>query len=213
MNVTWTTFLSQALSVALTVTGLLWLTRRGGGVIAGLATAALSAPTLVLLGQAQGAAFAREAALGTWLSTPVCAWLAALGMRWLRGQAATVRTPWPGQWLCTVLLAGTMSAGVCALAHQLGALGSGLIGGLPVVAAWTMLGTRSHLGATAAQHYLGAYRRGLGARGVMNLVFAAGATTLGVYGAMALALLVSVLAARVSGPGAVALSRAAAERA
>ena len=92
-----------------------------------------------------------------------------------------------------MLLAGLMSAGVCTFAHTLGALGSGVVGGLPVVAAWTWLATQRHSGPAAAQRYARAYRQGLGARSVMNAVFLAGAAALGAGWAMALALLASAL--------------------
>lgn len=188
-------FLTQTLAVSALVAGLLLLTRRGGTWLAGIATAALSAPTLLLLALHEGAAFARLAALGTLLSAPACALLAALAARWLARPAAGAGVPLPGQaWLST-LLAGAMSASVCALAHDLGALGSGFVGGLPMVAAWTMLGTRWHSGAAAARHYVQAYRRGLGPRCVMNLVFAAAALPLGAGWAMALALAASAIAA------------------
>ena len=140
-------FLCQTLLLAVVVAALLALNRRGGTLAAGIATAALSAPTLVLL-------------------------------------------------------AGLMSACVCAAAHELGALGSGIVGGLPVVAAWTALGTRWHGGSGAAARYVQAYRRGLWLRAVMTLVFAAAVLPLGALFAMPLALLASGLAAtRIGAPG------------
>lgn len=189
------TFLTQALGVSAIVTGLLLLTRRGGTLVAGLATAALSAPTLVLLALHEGAAFARLAALGMLLSTPVCAGLAALGLRWLaRGTAQPADARPCRAWL-TPALAGLMSASVCALAQTLGPVGSGFVGGLPLVAAWTMLGTRRHSGSGAAVRYLRAFGHGLLPRGVMGLGFAAGAVPLGAAEAMSLALAASALVA------------------
>ena len=67
MSTALSTFLTQAATVSATVALLLLLTRHGRGAVAGLATAGLSAPTLVLLAQSQGTAFAQAAALGTLL--------------------------------------------------------------------------------------------------------------------------------------------------
>lgn len=188
-------FLAQALGVTAVVATLLMLTRRGGTLIAGLATAALSAPTLVLLALHEGSAFARVAALGTLLTTPVCAGAATLALRWLAAPAPHAATARRRRAWLSPLLAGLMSATVCALAHELGPLGSGFVSGLPLVAAWTTLGTRTHSGSAAARRYVQAFRHGLGPRGVMGLVFAATAVPLGAGWAMALALAASALVA------------------
>lgn len=189
------TFLYQTLAVAVVVAALLTLNRRGGTQAAGIATAALSAPTLLLLAMHQGPAFALQAAVGTLLSTPLCAGIAALGLRWLARAAPHPGAAPRGHTWAAALLAGLVSACVCAAAHELGALASGIIGGLPVVAAWTALGTRWHGGSGAAARYLHAYRRGLWLRAVMTLVFAAAVLPLGALFALPLALLASGLAA------------------
>ena len=186
-------FLTQALAVTAVVTALLALTRRGGTLVAGLATAALSAPTLVLLALHEGTVFARLAALGALLTTPVCAVLATLALRALGSTAAPggpSRRGWA--WL-SPLLAGLMSAGVCALAHRLGALGSGFVSGLPLVAAWTALGTHTYSGSAATRRYVQAYRYGLGPRAVMYLCFACTAVPWGPAWAMGLALALAAL--------------------
>lgn len=186
-------FLAQAGTVATLVAGLLVLTRRGGALLAGLATAGLSAPTLALLALHQGADFACLAALGTLLSTPVCAGAAALALRWLARPARRGTHAVPAQAWLAPLLAGLMSATVCLLAPALGPLGSGFVGGLPLVAASTVLGTRAHSGPAAARRYVLAYRHGLGARGVMNFVFAIAALPLGAAWALGLALAASAV--------------------
>jgi hypothetical protein len=182
--------MTQALGVAFLVAALLALTRRGGTVAAGIATAAISAPTLMLLAAHEGAAFARLAALGTLLSTPLCASVAALGLRCLTREAGPAHAVPRSAWLAAPV-AGVMSALICAAAHDLGALGSGVVSGLPVVAALTTFGTRMHSGSGAAAHYVRAYRRGLSLRAVMTLVFAATVLPLGAVGALLAALAAS----------------------
>lgn len=218
--------LGQMLSVSATVALLLALTRHGGTLIAGMATAALSVPTLLLLAVEHGPAFARWAAIGTLLTTPTCAAGATLGLRWLHRRAAAQRSPHttslqnrspqsgsprnrsPHEAAASpvrrplgggrasgvlrlglaVLMAGAVSAGVCASARRLGPLGSGFVGGLPWVAGWTLLGTQRHSGAEAARRYVAAYRRALWPRGAVVLVFALLAVPLGAVGALLCAL-------------------------
>jgi len=190
--------LSPMVAASAAVAVLLWLTRHGSTLVAGGATAALSVPTLLLLALRQGPDFARLAACGTLLTTPACAVLAALGLRWLdRCPPRTGPHAPRGIWR-TVVLAGLVSGSVCAGARLLGPLGSGFVGGLPWVAGWTLLGTQRHSGAEAARHYVAAYRRALWPRGAVVLVFALLAVPLGAAGALGCAVAVgAVLLARV----------------
>ncbi len=186
-------FLSQTLLIATLVAALLLLTRRGSAAVAGLSTAALSAPTLALLAHHEGLHFAQRAALGTLLTTPICAQLSALALSWLARQQRHPPADGPSAVWLSPLLAGLMSAAICAMANGLGALSAGFISGLPLVASWTMLGTLRHSGGDTAARYVRAYQRGLWPRCLMNLVFALAAMRLDAVSSMAIALGISAL--------------------